>query len=498
MEDSARLIELLERLTRETYLILAGLKSEARLAGIRGAYADLFTLERVLRERDLFLAAQDPDERHRGRLRLLERARGLLALETAGLADEILDWEMSQTIRVGGEEVPLQSVPGLLRNTADRGRRNALGQAHLKTQRALLPLLTDSWKSVYGLTAQLGYPVYAAACAEWKDLDLDFLAALAREGLARTAEAYEAGLDKYAERYLGAGYEHVSPFDLPWILRGADWDELFPASLLAETLRATALSFGFDLTQGGNIRLDLELREKKSPRAFCAAVRVPEEIYLVARPAGGHQDFEATLHEAGHAFHFAGTANSLPWEARVLVDDSTAEAYAYLIAGLLRSEEYLVRRIGLPPRHAAAFVDYASFAEVYLFRRYCGKVLYELDLHSVMDLDRSPALYSHRMREALAIDVPGDLGLIEMDTGLYAAQYLLAWLLAGSLEQRLEEELGPAWFEHPAAVERLRALWSCGFSQPWRSLLPPGEVGSLRFEPLLRFLGIRSGEACLG
>ncbi|HWQ28343.1 MAG TPA: hypothetical protein VNN12_04915, partial [Dehalococcoidia bacterium] len=56
-----------------------------------------------------------------------------------------------------------------------------------------------------------------------------------------------------------------------------------------------------------NIHRDTEPRPRKSPRAFCSAIRVPDEVILVINPHGGHDDYRALFHEAGHAEHFGLT-----------------------------------------------------------------------------------------------------------------------------------------------------------------------------------------------
>ena len=67
-------------------------------------------------------------------------------------------------------------------------------------------------------------------------------------------------------------------------------------------------------TRGGRIRLDTGEREGKRSRAFCAPVRVPDEVYLVLRPHGGQTDWNTFLHELGHALHFAYMRPDLPFE----------------------------------------------------------------------------------------------------------------------------------------------------------------------------------------
>ena len=54
-----------------------------------------------------------------------------------------------------------------------------------------------------------------------------------------------------------------------------------------------------------NIQLDLEDRPQKSPRACVIASDPPQVVHLITRAQGGLHDYQAFLHEAGHALHYA-------------------------------------------------------------------------------------------------------------------------------------------------------------------------------------------------
>jgi hypothetical protein len=377
-------------------------------------------------------------------------------------------------------------VQTLLRNLPERRKRIDLGEASLQKILAVRPKVLARRQSIDELAAGLGYESRVDAYAEWKQLPVERLVELATKSLDKTSDAYRRGLERYARRYSSVGADEVSWFDFPWLLRGADWDEHFPAERILPVLRATAQDLGVDLERQENIRLDLEPRPNKSPRAFCAAVRVPEEIYLVAKPSGGHRDYEEVLHEAGHAFHFALTEPALPWELRLFTDDAVAETFAYLTASVLRSEEYLVKKIGMDAADAAEFVDYTNFIELYMFRRYCAKTLYEVELQRRSSASASPSgIYSSWMKKALGVDVPDDYGILDTDDGLYALQYLSAWFLEASLRAHLVGAFGANWFESAEAGAFLRSLWTRGATDTPESLSAAAGQQNISEESLL-------------
>lgn len=490
LNDSARFVEFLTRLNYETYAVLAGLREEANLSEIKKSYADLYDKPKVLAERETFLSAASPPERRLSLLRLLERSTNYLSTQTQELDDEIETWKLRAGVEFEGEKIPYQMVQTLLRNLPERGRRLRLGEASFQVMLAVRPKVLARRKSACELVNGLGYESYAAAYAEWKQLPVARLAELAATSLDKTLDAYRRGLERYARELTGVGADEVSWFDFPRLLRGAGWDKHFPAEGILPALRATARDLGVGLDRHGNIRLDLEPRPNKTPRAFCAAVRVPEEIYLVAKPSGGHRDYEEVFHEAGHAFHFALTEPALPWELRLLADDTVAETFAYLTASLLRSEEYLVSKMGMSDADATAFVAYTNFIELYMFRRYCAKTLYEVELDRRPACPLSRGLYASCMKRALCIDVPDDFGVIDTDDGLYALQYLSAWFLEASLRAHLVEAFGRNWFELKEAGAFLRSLWKRGATDTPETLLAALGEQAISEKPLLASFGI--------
>ena len=64
-------------------------------------------------------------------------------------------------------------------------------------------------------------------------------------------------------------------------------------------------ALGFDLNAQPNIKLDLDDRPQKSPRACVIASDPPKIVHLITRAQGGLHDYQAFLHEAGHALHYA-------------------------------------------------------------------------------------------------------------------------------------------------------------------------------------------------
>src|SRR5205085_9079739 len=148
-------------------------------------------------------------------------------------------------------------------------------------------------------------------------------------------------------------------------------DRMLPA------LEATLSDLGIDLRSQENVELDLEERPKKSPRAFCAPIEIPDRVVLVIQPIGGPDDWRALFHEAGHTEHFANTSPSLAMEEKRLGDNAVTEGWAALLQHLTEEPGWLNRRLDFP--RADQFAAEGAAGMLYMVRRYCAKIIYEIE-----------------------------------------------------------------------------------------------------------------------
>jgi hypothetical protein len=252
---------------------------------------------------------------------------------------------------------------------------------------------------------------------------------------------------------------------------GLDW--AFPAERLMRSYELTLAGLGLE---DAAIQLDLEERPNKTPRAFCAPVRVPDEVHLVMARVGGLEDYEVLMHESGHAQHYARVDSRLPVEARYLGDNSVTEGFAFLFQHLVATPEWLEATLEVadsrePGRHSRA-------VRLLFLRRYCAKLLYELELHGG-ELHpplrgaggRAPDRYSSLLSRAVRVDWPAASWLVDVDAFFYAARYLRAWAFETHLRSTFRDRFGPHWFASPEAGALLRALWSEGQARDADELL---------------------------
>ena len=243
----------------------------------------------------------------------------------------------------------------------------------------------------------------------------------------------------------------------------------------------TLQRLGLDLERQNTIRLDLDDRPQKSPRACVIPSDPPEVVHLITRAQGGLHDYGAFLHEAGHALHYAGSGAGLPYTYRAISrDHALTEIYSYILEAISREQGWHERYFGLTAEQAATNAEAADFVELFLFKRYEAKLRYELDFWSAGgDLTGMPERYSELLTEAAGIHYPPGNYLADMDDGFYSADYLRAWIRSSQLREWLRREVGEGWWQDERTGDFLRELWAEG-TQPSSEEV----AGRLGYEPL--------------
>jgi hypothetical protein len=360
--------------------------------------------------------------------------------------------------RIGFREAALAQA-----REPDRERRSALEAARRSAvEDALNPLAEQTLRRRHALARELGWPSYRDLCEQIMGVDLAALGRQAEAFLRHGEARYAETVDPAARRVVGVGLDELRRSDLPWLFGQGRPDGRFPTGGLVAALSQTLAGLGIDLAAQKSIVLDIARRPRKSPRAFCAAVRIPQEVYLVVAPAGGREDYVATMHEGGHAQHFAGTDPDLPFELRQLGDHAVSEAFAFLFDHLVDDPRWLRRRLGARDSDGA-LAELARAQRLMYQRRYAAKLTYELELHgAALDGRNMSGLYARRLSGAVGVSWPAETWLTDVDPGLYVANYLRAWALEAHLRRSLRERFGVEWFERPAAGRFLAVLWREG------------------------------------
>jgi hypothetical protein len=460
----------------------AGLSDELRIEEIYDAHARLFSREAVEGLRDAAAAVGPASEEARRRRELVRfGVEGLLGQAVKDLDTEFARIETEQTLDVGGERIGYRESAVVQANEPAATRRAAIEDARLAmTEAELTPLARESLERQDALARELGWRSVVGMCSELSGIDLEALGHDAEAVLIGTAARYQEIVEDPLRRALGTGLAETRRSDLPRFFRFAEADDRFPADRLVPALHETLRGLGIDPDAQPNVHLDVERRPRKSPRAFCAPVRVPDEVHLVVPPVGGRDDYVALLHEAGHAEHYGHVDASLPWEFRHLGDNSVTEGFAFLFDHLVDDPGWLEARLGVVDEDGA-LAAHARAEELLYQRRYAAKLTYELVLHGEAgsDWDALGARYAEALTAAVGVPWPRETYLVDVDPFFYAACYMRAWALEAALRAHLRARFGDAWWDEPEAGALLRRLWAQGQRLPAEELLAELGGGAL-------------------
>jgi hypothetical protein len=438
----------------EYYLHYAGHKPTLDLAPIYERFADLTSLEQANRVG----TAVDGDRRIRQLWRFA--CQGYLGNLTREHAERSARLEAELNAKVDGEEIPYRMLRPTIANEPDRQKRARLEDArNALTEEHLLPIQLEAAEVERDAVGRLGAPTYAELHRRF-GFRLDELAEQCRSFLDSTESLWEDAGDKLFGTRVGVGLAEAQRYDVARMFRAPEWDPSFPGDRMLPALEATLADLGVDLRAQENVELDVEQRPNKSPRAFCAPIEVPQRIVLVIQPIGGVDDWRALFHEAGHTEHFAHTRADLSVEERRLGDHAVTEGWAMLIEHLVQDAAWLSRRLDVP--RPAEFVAESATGLLYLVRRYCAKVLYELELHETPELEPLRPRYVEILADALKIEPSPTDYLADVDAGFYSTEYVRAWAFEAQLKRFFRERFGNAWFTRRDAGSLVRELWSEG------------------------------------
>jgi hypothetical protein len=470
--------EFVSSLDREYYLHFAGLQDEFDIEAIYERHADLFSRDNVQRLRE------------EGTTQLVEFAvQGLMGRATKAEQAELARKEAVLEIEVDGEVMPYRQAAVIQVNEPDPERRFAIERARLEAgARELDPLLREVLERTHALTGELGWPSMRVMCEELSGIDLGALDRQTSAFLAATEDVYVPLLTGPLERELGFGFERLRRSDFSYFFRAPTLDAAFSDGRLLASLEQTLDGLALDPP---GVRLDVDQRPKKTPRAFCAPVRVPDEVYLVIARRGGRDDFETLFHEAGHAQHFAHMPAALPMEHRYLGDNSITESFAFLFQHLTQSPAWL--RARLEVTEPEPIEAQARASKLVYLRRYAAKLAYELELHSAPPaLDPLREVYAKRLGDALHVEWTAQSWLSDVDQFFYSAAYIRAWALETHVRRLLVERFGELWFDEPEAGDFLKTLWAEGQRLRGDELLTELTGAELDFSALLDDLALNA------
>jgi hypothetical protein len=483
-------------LDRAYYRHFAGHDASFALEPIYRRHAGLFARDAVLALQEQAAAANPgTDAQRRARMLWDFALEGHLGELTKSVEEELARRELSISLPLPGETEPVGFRESwvLQANEPDADRRAAIEHAR---NRAVADECNDLYRELierqHATASELGFDSYRALVQASKGLDLAALHAQTQAFAAATDAQLDGVLDAELRRTLGLGFDALRRSDIPRFRRAPADDASFPADRLLPSFMATLRGLGIDPSTQPGVTLDLESRPGKTPRAFCAPVRVPAEVYLVLTPIGGREDYAILFHEGGHTEQFAHTAPELAFEFRCLGDAAATETFAFLLQHVTDDPAWQARHLAVqdPPALAAA----ARASRFVYLRQYTAKLSYELELHGgAQPAADMGARYVELLGAGLGIPWSAETYLSDVDPGFYSAGYLRAWAMEAHLRSYLRERFGDTWWEVVEAGTLLRTIWRDGLRLSAEEMLSELTGETLDFGILLADLGLADG-----
>ncbi len=444
---------------KEWYLNWAGLKEEMNLSAIYDKYEYLFTRELILAVKEKLRNTRGEEERKLGYLQQFFVSE-YLDMRVRRLTEQAETMESKEIVNVDGEEIAFRLAAVKIANEPKREQRSKLFEARNRVIDKINVVLLERMEKLHETSVDLGYTSYMTLFKDIKHIDLQRLERMMQDFMTKTESIYTARMEKALVDKVGVKLKDAEKHDLAFFFRAKEFDTYFKKEDAVETLRKTLANMGLRLERQDNIELDVEERPKKSPRAFCSEIKVPDEVKLVIMPKGGHDDYAALFHEAGHAEHFGCVNPGLAVEYKRLGDNSVTETFAFLFEYLLTDENWLKQHT--PMKEPKEYLDFFYLYKLYFLRRYGAKLSYELKLHTADSTKGMDKTYKETLEKALKFKHPENHYLIDHDDGFYCAQYLQAWIFEEQLRATLKERFGEEWFNRKESGTFLKKLWANG------------------------------------
>ena len=465
-EFEARLQAYIFERSEEGRAVTVGEKETSEQAAIVARYIDLFSREQLDALRAAEESAGDPDERERI-YRLRKTCEdGLISAQLVEKEDALENAELASTVEFRGESMPLRTAQARLAVLPGYTDRDELGDLAIESSAKLNDERRDLLQATEALAAELsGEPDPVARSEDEKRVSLRQLADVLADASALINDVFAAQRERWFERLLGPERAPLpSSAHAAYMRRLSPHDGIYTKERATEICLETLKALGFDLAADPNILPDLDDRPQKTPRACVIASDPPTVVHLITRAQGGLHDYQAFLHEAGHALHYAGCDAALPYTfRRISRDYALTEIYSYIVEEISCQPGWHALYFGLSEEEAHTNAQATTFMNALLFRRYTAKLHYELDFWSRFASDGgTPDGYAERLTRATSLRYPPENYLADMDPGFYSADYLRAWIRNAQLREYLTRGVGENWWRSPETGDLLRDLFREG------------------------------------
>lgn len=449
-------------LETEDRLVRVGLKEKLETAKIYKKYQDLFTVETLDNLKQL-IKKESNDKRNDiyGRI-YFTLAGSFIGLKTADAQDFITTYFSKAKVKVFGDEIAFYEIPPRISKEKIFEKREKYDDAGYGVKSKINPKQLAMLNSEIKIIKELGFSNYLDYFSTAKKINYENFHKIVLAVKSQTDKLWQAEMTKVSQEILGRPFGNIRACHLIYLRSLSAFDNFYAKDKVVWAFEQMSRDLGLsDLL--GNIAIDDKDRPKKNPRAVCYWPKPPEEIHLVIKPIGGEQDFEAMLHEGGHALHGAAVDSKLPYSLKTLShSNALTEAYAFVLEDLVFEPSWLSKYLNVSSHWGEKIKRAAYFVNLMMLRRYLGKFLYEYEMFDKNKINDGPKLYEKYLKQTTGFVHNGINWLSDMDSGFYSADYLRAWIGAAQIKDYIVRKFGEKWFSNKKAGAFLRQLYSRG------------------------------------
>lgn len=472
------LAKFIYELENEDRLVRVGLKDKLESSKIYKKYKQIFSKKVLLEIWDELKRAKGENKE------ILERtyftiASSVIGLETAEREDKIKTYFANAKVKIGNEVVQYFELGPKISKEPIFVKREEYDKAATGVVKKINEKEKELLLAEIALLRDLGFSDYIDYFSTAKKFDYENFYKIVGKLIKLTDKTWEKTIGQISKEVFNRPFKKILSCHMSYLRSLSMFDSFYPSEKVVSTFELNCKALGLsDLLK--QIKIDDADRPKKNPRAVCYWPDPPKEVHLVIKPIGGEQDFEAMLHEGGHALHGASVSSALPFAFRVLSrSNALTEAYAFVLEDLVFNPYWLTRYMNVSEHSGAKIQKQAYFVNLMMLRRYLAKYSYEYELFSKKAFSRGPKLYKKNLDKITGFVHKGINWLVDMDGGFYSAEYLRAWLGAAQIKDYLEKKFGARWFLETRAGQFLRELYKNGVKYELEQV-----VSELGYKPL--------------
>lgn len=477
--------ELHAELHRDDFLFRSGRKPRRETASILREYSDLFQKADELRQAHEETSTHRVTERASIRRLIAFALEGRVASRARELANETEQYELHARLDWDERKLAISEANDLLASETDAARRRDLFARRADLIRGANDLRAERLERMQDAARAIGFDSLLVMRRELRgpelrSMDVEKLAEMAGNLLSKTESRYVSSLASLLHRELGISLDDATEADLPLFLRFTRFDQFFPRERMPGIYRDLFAELGFRTENQSNVELDSAARPHKQPQAFCAPVRVPDEVKLVFTARGGQANYREFLREAGHAQHAAWTSRNLYPEFRVGGDKAVQQAWGMLLENLPLDPHWLMSTFGFVEN--AAFRHALAVFQLMAVRQAAAQVIYESEFYAGRLAGNAGARFAELMTDAARVRFDETEHLRVLDESFQAADFLRASAFEAQMREYLKTKFGQHWWATRKAGEMLIDLWNTGQQYSVEELAAMIGLGELDFD----------------